>query len=136
MALKDLIPTGREIETPAGKLTVYPITLEELMGLLGQYKKELTALLNGETSIADLFTDAPVLVARMIALGTHEPDAVEDVRKLAFGTQLAALEAIWTMSVPDEETLGKVLGLLLSMARATRKSMSARTGTQPSPVLS
>lgn len=117
MSLKDLVPEPRVLTFPKGSVTVYPLTIHDLVLLLSHHELDMNSLMEGQLDIPKLLAKAPVLAASLIAYAAREPGEIETVAKLPFAVQLLALEAIWDASALDGDMLGK---LVLRLAEGVR----------------
>jgi len=130
MSLRDLVLLDAKVALPGGGLlTVHGLTLNEVAVLMKDHLDVLDLLFTGAVSLTDLLADFPEFCAKIISMGhsgvaEYEED-MDTARKLPFGVQLLAMEAIWDLSVPSGEVLGKLLGRLESLP-----SHLQRLGTQ------
>ena len=116
--LEDIGELKSEIKLPNGKsFDVWGLSLEDLVVLLKDHSKELGKLFNGEVDINTVTAEAPELAYSIIAVAAKEPDNVDYVRKLGAGLQAEALEAIWDLTIPNEEALGKLVNRLIAASQ-------------------
>lgn len=123
MGLKDLIPKPQVLEFPTGTLTLYPLTMKDIIFLLQDYSQDMNAMMEGKVDIAKLIAESPSFVANVIIYSSRESDVtIEDVASLPFAVQLSALQAIWDLSAVDGDMLGK---LFLRVAEGITKLNNA-----------
>lgn len=115
--LKDIVVQKKTVEVPGqtASFDVQGLSLETITSLLESYSPELTAIFNGEADPTTLVTKSPLFVASLVALAADEPDAIDTVRKLPFGVQLIALEAVWDLTLPDPDSLGKLVDRVIEL---------------------
>lgn len=118
MALKDLIPQPETLKFPKGELTVYPLTMKDVIVLLQRHSVEMGQLMEGKVDLSKLISEAPAFVANLITISAHESEDLELVAQLPFSVQLIALQAIWDISAVDGDMLGK---LVLRLAEGMTK---------------
>lgn len=123
MGLKDLVPKPQVLEFPSGTLTLYPLTMKDIIFLLQDYSQDMNAMMEGKVDIAKLIAESPSFVANVIIYSSRESDVtIEDVASLPFAVQLSALQAIWDLSAVDGDMLGK---LFLRVAEGITKLNNA-----------
>jgi hypothetical protein len=116
MLLKEIaIPKTEVVVQGDDTLTVYGLTLESITDLLATHAKDISAIFNGEADPISMVSEAPLLAAKVIALACREPDSVEAARNIPVGTQIKILEAAWDLTLPDPDSLGKLLSRLEGM---------------------
>jgi len=113
--LRDLVIETKEVKIGNASFSVHGITMEDLADLLGDYTTELGLLFDGKLPMERLVIEVPLLASKIIALAADEPDQINKVRKMSFASQLETMEAIWDLTVPDDEKLGKLLDRLTGM---------------------
>lgn len=109
MLLKDIALPTKEIAVGEGSFVVRGLSLQVVGDLLESHREQILGLFGGETDPGTLLQESPRLAARMIAHAADEPGEADKVTQLPVGVQVNALEAIWDLTIPDEETLGKVM---------------------------
>lgn len=110
MALKDLIPQPRTVEFKHGKLTLHPLTLEDIIMVLQTgHADDMTKMMEGQVNLPQLLKDAPAFACKLVALSAGEPDEWNTVRKLPFAVQLVALETVWDLCSVEGDLLGKLV---------------------------
>ena len=115
--LKEIIIESRNIKLPgSNSIDVHGLTLEDITSLLGAFKPELTQIFNSGMDIPNMTGKAPLFTATVIALAVGEPEEVDKARRLPFGAQLIALEAVWDLTLPDDSALGKLIERLQPIA--------------------
>lgn len=107
--LKDLVPETREIKVYNSSFHVRGLTLEDIGKLIGEYREPLGLLIGDKSKAGSLIEEYPQFIATVIAVASDEPDQVEAASRLPFAVQLEALEAIWTITIPDADALGKLI---------------------------
>lgn len=123
MGLKDLVPKPQVLEFPSGTLTLYPLTMKDIIFLLQDYSQDMNAMMEGTVDMAKLIAESPSFVANVIIYSSRESDVtIEDVASLPFAVQLSALQAIWDLSAVDGDMLGK---LFLRVAEGITKLNNA-----------
>lgn len=84
-----------------------------------------------ESTLADLLSmflsDFPDAVADVIALAADEPAQAEKVRKLPFGVQFAALEAVAVLTFTSEAEVKKTIETITRALVAVTNTVSALT---------
>lgn len=118
MALKDLVIQPKTLKFPSGEITVYPLTMKDIILLLQEYAPEMGNVMDGKVDWGKMIVEAPAFVSTLIAHAVREPDGVELVAQLPFSVQLIALQTIWDLSAIDGDMLGK---LVLRMAAGMQK---------------
>lgn len=135
--LKNIVPVGETIRYGDNTFNVHGISLTNLVSLMGDFEAELNSLMAGETSLTSLAMVCPQLVENMILMASHEedcPEVREAIRALPIGVQGKAVEAIWDLTLPDEDWLGKFLNRLMdAMDRSlpSRGSAMLQQSKQP-----
>ena len=108
MALRDIVPQKRTIDAGGGvSFDVRGLTIDDISILIGQNREEVTTLFSGRLTPAELLVQAPGFMAKMIAFAAGEADQEQQVRSLPMQIQMRALEAVWEMTVFDQEELVK-----------------------------
>lgn len=108
MSLRDLVVEPKTVKFGNGEVTLYPITLRDVILLSKEFAPELGSLMNGEqVDVPRLITQSPLFVSSLVSHSAREPDAVDLVAALPFSVQLIALQTIWDLSAVDGDLLGK-----------------------------
>ena len=127
--LKDIVPAQHEITVNGGSFCVTGIAIEDLTILMVDFEEHINALITGKQGFMELVMACPPLVHNMIALAAGETDdkAMEAVKNLPIGDQGRALEAIWDLTLPDEEWLGKFLDRILSVLNSINQPQDSQS---------
>lgn len=113
MSLKDLLQLPEQVKVGNHHVTVHPLTLTDLAKLSQNYYPELSEVMEGNfDKLHALVTKAPLFVATLIAYATGEPDEVETAGKIPAAAQLLILQAIWKLSMVEEESVVKFIRAL------------------------
>jgi hypothetical protein len=107
VSLLDLKRRSTDVDTSAGKVTMWAVSAEGIAHLVGKHPI-VKKLVDGEFTEADfnvesLFNAAPDLVADLIAAGADhpgDPDYVKAAREAALGDQVALLAGVLEASMP------------------------------------
>jgi hypothetical protein len=135
--LKDIVAPSRNITVTEGvDLTIRGLTLTDLTTLTDNWGEEMNLLFTGGISLEQVTSKAPLFTATVIALACNEPDAVEQAASLPLGAQLLALEAVWDMTLPDQQAMGKFLarvstGLINQKLPGRKGSEGSKSQTLP-----
>lgn len=122
IVLSDLIAVTTNVEIAPGKeLPIRALTLNEIAQLVISYREAAINLFNEAKSEVPnyplVLAALPLLVADIIAYGADLEDQKDTILKLAPGTQIQLLEAIWSISVPDAKKLLESLSKLMEQVK-------------------
>jgi hypothetical protein len=118
VALKDLVVQPKVLTFPTGEVTIYPLTMKDVIMLVQQYAPEMNTVMDGQVDWAKMIVQAPAFVSALVAQAAREPESADIVATLPFSVQLLALQTIWDLSSVDGDMLGK---LVLRMAAGMQK---------------
>lgn len=119
--LKSIVARKETIVVGDDSFEVKGLTIEGVANLLKVNASIVNDLFNGNLSLDGVLKSAPAFAAVIIATAAGEPDAVENAAQLPAGTQIEALEAIWNMTLPNEEVLKKLMARLQNLGLANQK---------------
>lgn len=105
--LKDLVIRREKVSFGEHSFEVRGLTMEDLTALVQNHAKELAELFEGKIDFGVMTLKSPLLVAKLIAYASDEPDAVSQARGLPISVQIDALTKVWKMTIFDEESFVK-----------------------------
>jgi hypothetical protein len=132
MALQDIVIPTRTIAYGGASFTVHGVTANDVMRMLIDADKDVARALNAleaargaddENTVALLGTflrEVPELVARVIASAADEPASWPIVLKLPVSIQTEALEAVWSMTFEEPDSVKKFAASLVEMAKSIK----------------
>lgn len=127
MALKDLVVNPKTVKFGQGDVTLYPLTLKDIIMLSREFAPELSKMLSGEAvDYAQLISQSPMFVASIITHSAREHEAIDVVGSLPFSVQLVVLQTIWDLSAADGDLLGKLILRLAEGMQKLNKQLSER----------
>ena len=144
------IPTS-QVETPGGSFAVRGLSLEDIVNLYNEHTEQAGSLFDQfnkwaaadgddlpplDQFIALLISQAPILVARVIAKAADEdtPEGLHMARRLAPIEQADALEKIGKLTFRSEEDVKKMLALAIRHAKNLVKALLAQSSS-PIPLV-
>jgi len=108
--LKDITIQTVKIKLPNKEsFNVQGLNLTSLGVLVGEYKEPLEALMENRLDLNNIAESYPDFMAKVIAMSANEPDEWEKVKALPFPTQLLAFESCWDLTIPDYDSLKKLI---------------------------
>lgn len=110
MSLGTTEPKFEEIPLGAGRVRLFPLSLDDVSTLLREHSSSLRQVMAMFDTVleAEAYADkfsayllaaSPGLISQAIAISAHEPEAVENVRKMPLGFQLRAFATITRMTL-------------------------------------
>lgn len=101
--------------------------MNDLESLFEMYERESQGLTFGNVAMARyatrLISDAPGLVAHMIALACDEPDYVDNAKRLPMIVQINALKAIGTLTFEEVGGVKKLIEDLTDLVSQVRPQL-------------
>ena len=110
MPLSEAAPKFEEISLGAGRVRLFPLSLDDVSTLLREnapalrravelFAPVLEADAYADQFSAHLLSVSPGLISQAIAISAREPDAADHVRKMPLGFQLRAFAMVTRMTL-------------------------------------
>lgn len=125
----DFTPTGEVVTFPGGQMTVRGLSLADIATLVRSHADLMSDMFSKvaqdpENALsvaavigARLLDEAPALAVHAIALAADSADRIEDVARIPFPAQIAALETIARLTFATENDLKKVIETVIRTAQ-------------------
>lgn len=128
ISLATLAPQKRQVTISQGDIDVYGLTLEEIIAFIGRFPDVLDVITETEETtdrqiIGTLIGQSPKIVAALIALVVHQPEAEEGARTLPPGDQLDIIKAAIELTMP--RGFGPFVEMLRGLGLTSRSSPGA-----------
>lgn len=122
-----------DVKFSGGVLSIRGLSLSDIGPLVSKYLSQIVAVYMGviaggrEPSLdlisESLLLSAPDLAAELIAHAADAPDRVYDIKRLNIAVQLEALQAVGTRTFESEDSLKKVMEMVLSGLEQASKAV-------------
>lgn len=135
--ISQILPVPKTVETGNGSFEVYGIGTEDITRLIGKYRVDFFRLFTvtdaGVPDYSSVISVAPKMATDIIAAGARVTDQedIDAINQLPFGVQLAALECIWQLTVPDPKKLKPLLLKVLGGIRQAAAEVESQEKTSP-----
>lgn len=108
--LKDIVISTKTVKVDEKQsFEVGGLTLTQIGTLAKENFEPLNKLMEGKLDIQNVDKEYPEFLAKVVAAACGEPDEWEVIQKLPFPVQLVAFEGCWDLTVPDYESLKKLV---------------------------
>lgn len=108
--LKDIVISTKTVMVDAKQsFEVGGLTLSHIGALAKDNFEPLNKLMEGNLDIKNIDKEYPEFLAKVVAYACGEPDEWKIIQKLPFPVQLVAFEGCWDLTVPDYESLKKLV---------------------------
>ena len=138
MTLKSLKPFTRDVETPAGKITVRGLSLEDMTLIFNRHRAEVAAFAAtvkvaegmSEELLANLagrlLTELPQVTAEIIAVadGEFDEESIAIARSLPAPVQIELIDAIGGLTFHTEEQLKKAVETVIKLVRGATNAVA------------
>lgn len=135
ISLATLAPQKRQVTISQGDIDVYGLTLEEIIAFIGRFPDVLDVIITETEQTTDrqvistLIAQSPKIVAALIALVVHQPEAEEGARALPPGDQLDIIKAAIELTMP--RGFGPFVEMLRGLGLTSRSSPGAPASSSP-----
>lgn len=129
--LKDIVIVKKDVPKVNPLFQVRGLTLQDIGLLLEDFKEPLGMLMDSKMDMDIIISQYPEFIAKIIAIAAEEPDTFELVEQLPMATQLYALEAVWDLTVPDYEALGKLVARIKAIVPKSQVKQVLDTKQKP-----
>ena len=107
--LKDIVVPTKTMKVGEVEFVLKGLTLTNLGLLLQDNYDALNKLMDGKVNMESLQKEYPEFIAKAVAMCAGESEEWEKVLSLPFGFQLQAFEMCWDLTIPDADSLGKLV---------------------------
>lgn len=108
--LKDIVISTKTIMVDEKQsFEVGGLTLTNIGTLAKENFEPLNKLMEGNLDIQNIDKEYPEFLAKVVAAACGEPDEWKKIHTFPFPVQLVAFEACWDLTVPDYESLKKLV---------------------------
>lgn len=125
--LKDIVISTKTIQVDKKQsFEVGGLTLTHLGVLAKENFEPLNKLMEGKLDLQNIDKEYPEFLAKVVAAASGEPDEWETVQKFPFTIQLLAFEACWDLTVPDYDSLKKLVERIKGLIPALQVSKESK----------